>query len=32
MNSLIVTIALLFFATGTAYGIGAGTVKNTNDS
>src|SRR5262245_40506261 len=31
MNSLIVTIALLFFATGTAYGIGAGTIKNTND-
>ena len=31
MNSLIVTVALLFFATGTAYGIGAGTVKGTND-
>ncbi len=31
MNSLIVSIALLFFATGTAYGIGAGTIKNTND-
>jgi aminobenzoyl-glutamate transport protein len=31
MNSLIVSIALLFFATGTAYGIGAGTMKNTND-
>ena len=31
MNSLIVTISLLFFATGTAYGIGAGTVKSTND-
>ncbi len=31
MNSLIVTIALLFFAVGTAYGIGAGTMKSTND-
>ena len=31
MNSLIVSIALLFFATGAAYGIGAGTMKNTND-
>src|SRR5262250_275529 len=31
MNSLIVTVALLFFTTGAAYGIGAGTVKNTND-
>ena len=31
MRSLIVTISLLFFATGTAYGIGAGTVKTTND-
>ena len=31
MRSLIVTISLLFFATGAAYGIGAGTVKNTND-
>jgi aminobenzoyl-glutamate transport protein len=31
MTSLIVTIALLFFGTGAAYGIGAGTVKNTND-
>jgi aminobenzoyl-glutamate transport protein len=31
MNSLIVSIALLFFATGAAYGIGAGTIKNTND-
>ena len=31
MNSLIVTIALLFFAVGTAYGIGAGTMKTTND-
>src|SRR5262245_53335178 len=31
MNSLIVTIALLFFAVGTAYGIGAGTLKDTND-
>jgi len=31
MNSLIVTVALLFFSVGTAYGIGAGTIKNTND-
>jgi aminobenzoyl-glutamate transport protein len=31
MNSLIVTIALIFFACGVAYGIGAGTIKNTND-
>lgn len=31
MSSLIVSIALLFFTTGTAYGIGAGTIKNTND-
>ena len=31
MNSLIVTVALLFFAVGTAYGIGAGTIKKTND-
>jgi aminobenzoyl-glutamate transport protein len=31
MNSLIVSIALLFLATGAAYGIGAGTVKTTND-
>jgi aminobenzoyl-glutamate transport protein len=31
MNSLIVSIALLFLATGAAYGIGAGTVKGTND-
>jgi aminobenzoyl-glutamate transport protein len=31
MNSLIVTVALLFFATGTAYGIGARTVKGTSD-
>jgi aminobenzoyl-glutamate transport protein len=31
MNSLIVTVALLFFATGTAYGIGARTIKGTND-
>ena len=31
MNSLIVSIALLFFATGAAYGLGAGTMKNTND-
>jgi aminobenzoyl-glutamate transport protein len=31
MNSLIVSIALLFFSTGAAYGIGAGTMKNTND-
>ena len=31
MNSLIVSIALLFFVTGTAYGIGAGTMKSTND-
>jgi aminobenzoyl-glutamate transport protein len=31
MRSLIVTISLLFFATGTAYGMGAGTVKGTND-
>jgi aminobenzoyl-glutamate transport protein len=31
MNSLIVSIALLFFATGAAYGIGARTMKNTND-
>jgi len=31
MNSLIVTIALLFLGTGAAYGIGAGTVKTTND-
>src|SRR5262249_47375654 len=31
MNSLIVSIALLFFATGAAYGIGAGTVKTAND-
>jgi aminobenzoyl-glutamate transport protein len=31
MNSLIVSIALLFFATGAGYGIGAGTMKTTND-
>ena len=31
MNSLIVTVALLFFTTGAAYGVGAGTMKNTND-
>jgi len=31
MNSLIVSIALLFLATGAAYGIGAGTVRATND-
>jgi aminobenzoyl-glutamate transport protein len=31
MNSLIVTIALTFFSTGLAFGIGAGTIKNTND-
>ena len=31
MNSLIVSIALLFFATGTAYGIGAGTIKTASD-
>jgi len=31
MNSLIVTVAVLFFAVGTAYGIGAGTMKSTND-
>ena len=31
MNSLIVSIALLFFVTGTAYGIGAGTMKSTTD-
>ena len=31
MNSLIVTVALLFFAVGAAYGIGAGTMKSTND-
>src|SRR5262249_23555889 len=30
-NSLIVTVALLFFAVGAAYGIGAGTIKNTSD-
>ncbi|UFN49419.1 AbgT family transporter [Roseomonas sp. OT10] len=28
MNSLIVTIALIFFATGAAYGLGAGTLKD----
>jgi aminobenzoyl-glutamate transport protein len=31
MNSLIVSIALLFGVVGTTYGIGAGTIKNTND-
>jgi aminobenzoyl-glutamate transport protein len=31
MNSLIVTIAITFFSTGLAFGIGAGTIKNTND-
>jgi aminobenzoyl-glutamate transport protein len=31
MSSLIVTIALTFFSTGLAFGIGAGTIKNTND-
>jgi len=31
MHSLIVTVAILFFATGVAYGIGAGTMKSTND-
>src|SRR5262249_3419783 len=31
MNSLIVSVALLFFAVGTAYGIGAGTIEKTND-
>src|SRR5262245_48369692 len=31
MNSLIVTVAVLFLATGAAYGIGARTVKGTND-
>jgi len=31
MNSLIVSISLLFFATGVAYGVGAGTLKNTTD-
>jgi aminobenzoyl-glutamate transport protein len=31
MQSLIVTIAVLFLVLGTAYGVGAGTIKNTND-
>jgi aminobenzoyl-glutamate transport protein len=31
MNSLIVSIALLFFVTGAAYGLGAGTMKSSND-
>src|SRR5262249_59652505 len=31
MNSLIVSIALVFLAVGAAYGIGAGTVKTAND-
>jgi len=31
MNSLIVTIAIAFFTTGLAFGIGAGTIKSTND-
>lgn len=31
MNGLIAVIMLLFFVTGTAYGLGAGTLKGTND-
>ena len=32
MNSLIVTIALVFLVCGIAYGMGAGTMRNTNDA
>jgi aminobenzoyl-glutamate transport protein len=31
MNGLIAVIMVLFFVTGTAYGLGAGTLKGTND-